>query len=90
MVVAYLYTYRIFYFTPPHPRPVPPFSYLLYCSVFRVKVVPNDYHDDHFDLRDPDQILGKTLVHANREKDDIVGRSEFDVGVIYHFVSFCQ
>jgi hypothetical protein len=53
--------------------------------VSRVKVVPNDYHDDHFDLRDPDQILGKTLVHANREKDDIVGRSEFDLGVIYNF-----
>ena len=43
--------------------------------MFRVKVVPNDYQDDHFDLRDPDQILGKTLVHLNRGKDDTTARS---------------
>jgi hypothetical protein len=83
MVCSYLYlAFPIL----PLPTPVPlSLIYSLYCWVSRVKVVPNDYHDDHFDLRDPDQILGKTLVHANRGKNDIVGRSEFDLGVIYNF-----
>ncbi|XP_023344231.1 uncharacterized protein LOC111713584 [Eurytemora carolleeae] len=41
----------------------------------RVKVVPNNYFDDHFDLRDPDRILGKTLIHFNSGSSDTVSRS---------------
>jgi len=41
----------------------------------RVQVVPNNYKDDHFDLRDPDRILGKTLIFFNREPEDTAGRS---------------
>jgi hypothetical protein len=47
----------------------------MWLLIFRVKMVPNDYRDDHFDLRDPDHILGKTLVHCNRDKlDSVIGR----------------
>jgi len=43
-------------------------------EVIRVRVqgmVPNDYLDDHFDLREPDKLLGKTLWYLNRGKDDV-------------------
>ena len=40
----------------------------------RVKTVPNKYTDDHFDLRDPDRILGKTFIHFNKNSNDIVSR----------------
>jgi len=41
----------------------------------RVPVVPNNYKDNHFDLRDPDHILGKTLIYFNLGREDVVGRS---------------
>jgi small subunit ribosomal protein S27 len=41
----------------------------------RVRTVPNRYTDHHFDLRDPDRVLGKTLIHFNTNSSDIVGRS---------------
>jgi len=41
----------------------------------RVKNIPNKYTDDHFELRDPDKILGKTLIYLNKNSSDIVGRS---------------
>ena len=40
----------------------------------RVQTVPNKYTDDHFDLRDPDKIIGKTLLYFNKNSNDIVGR----------------
>ena len=40
----------------------------------RVKNIPNKYTDDHFELRDPDKILGKTLIYLNKNSSDIVGR----------------
>jgi len=46
----------------------------------RVKTVPNKYTDDHFDLRDPDRILGKTFIHFNKNSNDIVSRSLFVLG----------
>lgn len=46
-------------------------------EVVRVRLtnIPNKYTDDHFDLRDPDKILGKTLIYFNKNSTDIVGRS---------------
>jgi len=47
-------------------------------EVIRVRVkgmVPNNYHDDHFDLREPDKILGKTLCYLNGNLDDPVNYS---------------
>jgi len=29
-------------------------------------MVPNNFHDDHFDLREPEKILGKTIWYLNR------------------------
>jgi len=43
-------------------------------EVIRVRaagMVPNNYHDDNFDLREPDKLLGKTLWYLNREQDDL-------------------
>lgn len=41
----------------------------------RVPFLLNPYDDDHFDLRNPMFICGKTLYHVGKEFDDIVGRS---------------
>jgi len=46
----------------------------------RVRVVPNNHRDDHFDLRDPERILGRTLVHLNRGRQDVLGRSLLILG----------
>jgi len=50
----------------------------------RVRVVPNNYHDGHFDLRDPDKILGKTLIHFNLDGEDVVSRSLLLLGHHLH------
>jgi len=49
----------------------------------RVRDVPNNYKDDHFDLRDPDRILGKTLIFFNRDSGDTAERSLLMLG---HFL----
>lgn len=41
----------------------------------RVKFLRNPYFDDHFDLREPLQIVGKTLVALTKDKDDLLKRS---------------
>lgn len=41
----------------------------------RVKFVRNPYFDDHFDLKEPLQIVGKTLVALTKNKDDLLKRS---------------
>jgi len=43
-------------------------------EVIRVRVkgmVPNNYNDEHFDLRDPNRILGKTFSYLNNQTDDL-------------------
>jgi len=43
-------------------------------EVIRVRVkgmVPNNYQDDHFDIREPSKILGKTLWYINCGEDDV-------------------
>jgi len=43
-------------------------------EVIRVRVkgwVPNNYNDEHFDLKDPNKILGKTLVYLNQGDDNV-------------------
>jgi len=43
-------------------------------EVVRVRVkgmVPNNYNDDHFDLREPEKIIGKTLWYLNPGQDDV-------------------
>ena len=47
-------------------------------EVIRVRVkgmVPNNYNDNHFDLKDPNTILGKTLVYLNNSREDNVSKS---------------
>jgi len=46
----------------------------------RVKTVPNNYHDQQFDLREPDKLLGKTLMYLNKKKDSTVSRSLYVLG----------
>jgi len=38
-------------------------------------MVPNNYHDDHFDLREPEKILGKTIWYLNRLDNDPLSKS---------------
>merc|ERR1719370_2740960 len=38
-------------------------------------MVPNNYHDDHFDLREPEKILGKTIWYPNRLNSDSLSKS---------------
>jgi len=38
-------------------------------------MVPNNYHDDHFDLREPEKILGKTIWYLNRLDSDSLSKS---------------
>jgi len=43
-------------------------------DVIRVRVkgsVPNEFNDQHFDLRDPTKIMGKTLVYLNNSDNDL-------------------
>ena len=54
-------------------------------EVVRVRVrghVPNNYNDEHFDLREPDKILGKTLAYLNHEAGDSVGTSLRCLGLV--------
>merc|ERR1712210_115612 len=37
--------------------------------------VPNNHHDDHFDLSEPEKILGKTIWYLNRLDSDSMGKS---------------
>eukprot|EP00092_Neocalanus_flemingeri_P013646 GFUD01014718.1.p1 GENE.GFUD01014718.1~~GFUD01014718.1.p1 ORF type:complete len:453 (-),score=182.40 GFUD01014718.1:55-1413(-) len=53
-------------------------------EVIRVRakgMVPNNYEDDHFDLREPDKILGKTLCYLNGEQDNL-SRSLNTLGLV--------
>jgi len=53
-------------------------------EVIRVRVrgmVPNNYFDDHFDLREPNHILGKTLWYLNSKNDDDVSKSLCALGL---------
>jgi len=53
-------------------------------EVIRVRskgMVPNNYNDDHFDMREPDKILGKTLCYLNGEEDNL-SRSLNTLGLV--------
>jgi len=55
-------------------------------EVVRVRVkgmVPNNHNDDHFDLREPDKILGKTLWYLNRQQTDPMATSLRLLGLIF-------
>jgi small subunit ribosomal protein S27 len=45
-------------------------------------MVPNGYEDDHFDLREPDKILGKTMWYLNRSAGDPLGQSLAFLGLV--------
>jgi len=38
-------------------------------------MVPNNHHDDHFDLSEPEKILGKTIWYLNRLDSDSLSKS---------------
>ncbi|XP_054160199.1 uncharacterized protein LOC128958377 [Oppia nitens] len=50
----------------------------------RVPYIRNEYFDDHFDLRDPNHLCGKTLYFFSQKFDDIVGRSYQIIGLILY------
>jgi len=53
-------------------------------EVIRIRakgMVPNNYNDEHFDLREPSQILGKTLWYLNCD-DDNLSRSLNALGLV--------
>ncbi|KAK9876653.1 hypothetical protein WA026_014030 [Henosepilachna vigintioctopunctata] len=41
----------------------------------RVNYIRNDYNDNHFDLRDCKKIIGKTLIHLTKGKNDSLNTS---------------
>ena len=50
----------------------------------RVPVIRNPYFDDHFDLKEPNHIIGKTLYYFGKEFDDILGRSYLIYGLVLY------
>jgi len=48
----------------------------------RVKMVPNNYTDDHFDLREPDKIIGKTMFYlGGLGNGDVLDKSLMAMGL---------
>lgn len=48
----------------------------------RVKMVPNEYTDHHFDLREPDKIIGKTMFYLGKLGNrDVVNKSLMAMGL---------
>ena len=45
-------------------------------------MVPNNYQDDHFDLREPSHILGKTLWYCSKGGEDPVSKSLTLLGLV--------
>lgn len=50
----------------------------------RVKYLRNPYFDDHFDLSDPNQIVGKTLWMLTKDNNDILNTSLHILGLELH------
>lgn len=50
----------------------------------RVKFLRNPYNDDHFDLKDPFKIVGKTLTMITKNSSDIIDKSFYVVGLILY------
>ncbi|XP_075212403.1 uncharacterized protein LOC142319243 [Lycorma delicatula] len=50
----------------------------------RVRYIRNPYFDDHFDLRDPNHLVGKTLWMIGNETPDVLGRSYTLLGYVLH------
>ncbi|CAD6242984.1 GSCOCG00009625001-RA-CDS [Cotesia congregata] len=48
----------------------------------RVRYLRNPYFDDHFDLKDPKAITGKTMVFFTKNRDDTLGRSCLLLGYV--------
>jgi len=46
-------------------------------------MVPNNHNDDHFDLAEPSQILGKTIWYLNRAQSDPLSKSLALLGAIF-------
>lgn len=57
---------------PPPPPPVNPKEEVV---KVRVTYIRNPFFDDHFDIREPKQIAGKTLVFFGKKGDDYLVRS---------------
>lgn len=47
----------------------------------RVKYIRNPYDDDHFDLRDPAKIVGKTIAMLTRQKSNTLDKCFYIVGM---------
>lgn len=50
----------------------------------RVKFLRNPYDDDHFDLRDPLKIVGKTIMFLTRNSENIMDKSFHIVGLMLY------
>lgn len=50
----------------------------------RVRYIRNPYFDDHFDLVDPDHLIGKTFQLIGSHMDDSIGRTHQLLGYILH------
>lgn len=62
------------------PQPAPPEEPEEEVKV-RVKYLRNEYFDDHFDLRDPKKIVGKTLMMLTKNKPDALDQSFHILGL---------
>lgn len=48
----------------------------------RIKYIRNPYDDQHFDLREPEKIIGKTLMHLTKNKKDSLNLSFNILGLV--------
>lgn len=50
----------------------------------RVPYIPNEYFDDHFDLKDPVLLMGKSLHFFGSQLDNTIGRTSQIVGLAFY------
>lgn len=50
----------------------------------RVRYIRNPYFDDHFDLKKPSHLIGKTFWMIGNESSDVIGRSYSLIGYALH------
>ncbi|KAJ8949680.1 hypothetical protein NQ314_008141 [Rhamnusium bicolor] len=65
---------------PQYPKPEEPEEEVK----IRVKYIRNPYDDDHFDLRDPNKIVGKTLAMFTNSKNDPLNKSLNILGLVLY------
>lgn len=78
--LALLHCYHFLLDPKDWPKPVPPEEPEEEVKV-RVKYIRNPYDDDHFDLKDPSKVVGKTIAMLTKKKNNTVEKCFYIVGM---------